>query len=113
MKPTKHFDIFLGVKTSDMEVARAVCARFIGQPLQCTNSMFFGGDHCHTTFGGGEFSLRLNHHDDGFGWSWCLKDQRYPLVLGLYFPNPLDALPFMDRVKDFDLLVDTRSGVAR
>jgi hypothetical protein len=112
MTKTKPFQIFLGVKTAEMEYAQKICEAFIGHPMECTNSTFYGGDHCHAIFGGGSFDLRLNHHDDGDGWSWCLQDARYPLVLDLYFSYPADAQPFLVRIKDFDLIVDTRLGGA-
>lgn len=112
MSAKRPFHIFLGVKTSDMDFARRVCENFIGSPMKCTNSMFYGGDHCHARFGNCGFSLRLNHHDDGYGWSWCLQDLRFPLVLGCMFETPADAAPFLERVKDFDLLVDTSAGAA-
>jgi hypothetical protein len=113
MRKVSNLDIFLGVQTSDLPQARLVCEDLIGKPMRCTNSSFYGGDHCHATVGGVEFSLRLNHHDDGDGWSWCIQDQRFPLVLGVYSRNPADAAPFLERIKYFDLLVDTRAGGPR
>ena len=110
MTKTRPFHVFLGVKTADMEYAQKVCEAFVGHSMECTNSTFCGGDHCHAIFGGGDFDLRLNHHDDGDGWSWCLKDPKFPLVLSLYFSNPVDAVPFLTRITDFDLLVDTRAA---
>jgi hypothetical protein len=103
-KKHKHFHVFLGVKTDDMSAARLVCERFVGQPMRCAHSTYYGGDHCDVDFSGGEFCLRLNHHDDGGGWSWCLENQAFPFVLSCSFSDAADAPEFMDRVKDFYLL---------
>ena len=101
---TNHFHVFLGVKTTDMNAARLVCEQFVGRPMRCTQSSFYGGVHCHSKSASAWFDLRLNHHDDGSGWSWCLEDTAFPLVLSCSFSDASDASPFMNRVKDFDLL---------
>lgn len=100
----QHFHVFLGVKTSDMNAARQVCEQFVGGQLRCTKSMYYGGVHCHTQTACGSFDLRLNHHDDGSGYSWCLEDPAFPLVLSCSFFDVANAAPYMDRVKDFELL---------
>jgi hypothetical protein len=76
---------FLGVKTDDMKSARKACEALIGAPMKMTHSTFYGGDHCHVALDDSGFDLRLNHHDDGDGWSWCIEDPRYPLVLDCHF----------------------------
>jgi hypothetical protein len=97
-------DVFLGVKTADMKLARKVCEELIGAPLKCTNSTFYGGDHCHTVFQDTSFDLRLNHHDDGDGWSWCIEDPRYPLVFTCLFRSPEMKQRILGRLDQFPLI---------
>ena len=97
-------DIFLGVKTADWKTARAICEALIGHSLKCTNSTFYGGDHCHVRLEGVEFDLRLNYHDDGDGWSWCVEDVSYPLVLSCYFTSPAVHDALFSRLLQFDLI---------
>ena len=104
MKKAEHFHVFLGVKTSNLDLAKKVCEAFVGKSMQCWNGQSHGGDYCVAQNGGGEFDLRLNHHNDGSGWSWCLEDPVFPLVLSCWFADAANALPFMSRVKRFDLL---------
>lgn len=99
-----HEHLFLGVKTDDMKLARKHCEMLIGAPLKCTNSTFYGGDHCHALVDGTDYDLRLNHHDDGDGWSWCVNDQRYPLVLSCSFRSWEKKVRLFRRLADFDLI---------
>ena len=80
--------VFLGVTISDLQQARAICERLIDAPMKCTNSMFYGGDHCDVVKAGSRFELRLNHHDDGSGYTWCIEDAKYQLVLSCDFRSP-------------------------
>ncbi len=113
MNMAKHVHVFLGINTSDLLMAKAVCERAIGHPMECTNSTFYGGDHCHANAEGARFSLRLNYFDDGSGWRWCLDDIKTPLVLGCTFINRADAVRFVERAKAFDLIVGPRAGSLR
>lgn len=101
----KYFEqVFLGVKTADMKLARKMCQRLIEAPMKCTNSTFYGGDHCDAVVDGQSFILRLNHHDDGDGWSWCIEDARYPLVLTCDFRAREMKQRILDRLDQFDLI---------
>jgi hypothetical protein len=97
-------DIFLGVLTDDMDLARKVCESLLERPLKCTNSTFCGGDHCHTSSDRASYDLRLNHHDDGDGWSWCIDDPRYPLVLTCTFYSREERDWFFSRVGNYPLI---------
>lgn len=101
----KYFEqIFLGVKTSDMKLARQQCEALIGAPLKCSNGTFYGGDHCDAEIDEQSFILRLNHHDDGWGWSWCIEDARYPLVFTCDFCSPEMKQRILGRLVEFDLI---------
>lgn len=100
----RHQHIFLGVKTNDMDRAKQVCEALIEHVLKCTNSTFYGGDHCHTSLDDSYYELRLNHHDDGDGWSWCVDDPRYPLVFSCSFKTPAARDRVLGRVQQFELI---------
>ena len=93
-----HRDIFFGVKTADLMIAKSACELIIGRPLRCTNSTFYGGDHCHSSHDEASFDLRLNHHDDGDGWSWCVQNPLYPLVLQCSFFSPTAHEKFLLKI---------------
>ena len=95
---TFYKDIFLGVKTVDLMQAKSVCELLIGKPLKCTNSTFYGGDHCHVRTPDAAFELRLNHFDDGGGWRWCVKDPIYPLVLDCTFKSQTAYDEFLAKI---------------
>ena len=97
-------DLFLGVKTSDWDIAKASCEALIGHPLRCTDSMFYGGKHCHTTTDDASYELRLNHHDDGWGWSWCVNDPRYPLVLSCMLATPAAHQRILSALHKFEMI---------
>ena len=97
-------DIFLGVLTDDLEIARKVCEDLLARPLKCTNGTFSGGDHCHTESDRASYDLRLNHFDDGDGWRWCIEDPRYPLVLTCTFYSREERDWFFSRVGNYDLI---------
>ncbi|MFM9943213.1 MAG: hypothetical protein ACKVP7_27405 [Hyphomicrobiaceae bacterium] len=97
-------DMFLGVTIADMSEAKRVCEHLLGATLKCTNSMFYGGDHCHAVIEGSSFDLRLNHHDDGWGWSWCVKDERYPLVLSCTFRSEAQYHRILQRLETIDAI---------
>ncbi|MFM9943214.1 MAG: hypothetical protein ACKVP7_27410 [Hyphomicrobiaceae bacterium] len=92
-------DMFLGIVTDDMKVAQLACEKLLGVALKCTHSTFCGGIHCHASIRGSSFDLRLNHHDDGDGWSWCIDDPRYPLTLSCTFVNETLYLDVMEKLK--------------
>ena len=96
--------IFLGVLTDDMELARNSCEALLERRLKCTNSMFYGGDHCDMSSERASYILRLNHHDDGWGWSWCVHNPRYPLVLSCSFYSREERDWFFSRVGNYDLI---------
>lgn len=101
----RYFEqLFLGVKIANMKQARKVCEDLIGASLKCTNSLFYGGDHCHTFFQDTGFVLRLNHHDDGWGWSWCVEDPQYPLVLSCSFRSIDMKQRILGRLDQFPLI---------
>ena len=101
----RYFEhLFLGVKTADMKLARKVCEDLIDAPLKCTNSLFYGGDHCHTVFQDTSYDLRLNHHDDGWGWSWCIDDPQYPLVFSSTFRSLEMKQRIFTRLAQFPLI---------
>ena len=77
-----HEHIFLGVRTSDMTLAKQECEALIGGKLKCTNSTFYGGDHCHVSLADSYYDLRLNYHDDGDGYSWCVENARSEMTAG-------------------------------
>lgn len=97
-------NIFLGVLTSDMELARKTCETLLAQPMKCTNSTFCGGDHCHTESDRATYVLRLNHFNDGDGWRWCIDNPRYPLVLTCTFRLREERDWFFSRVDNYDLI---------
>ena len=97
-------DMFLGIKSNDMEVAKLQCEKLIGTALKCTHSTFCGGVHCGVIIDGSSFDLRLNHHDDGDGWSWCIEDARYPLVFSCTFRDKDSHDRIMARLAEFDLI---------
>lgn len=101
MKFSEH--LFLGVKTDDMKSARKVCEELIGAPMKMTNSTFYGGDHCHVILDDSSFALRLNHHDDGDGWSWCIDEPRCPLVLSCSFYSREAKQRVFSRLHQFPL----------
>ncbi len=95
---------FLGVKTSDWNTAKSLCESLIGHQLRCTDSMFYGGKHCHTTTDDASYELRLNHHDDGWGWSWCVNDPQYPLVLSGTLATPAAYQRIFGTLHKFELI---------
>ena len=103
-------DIFLGVKTGDMKLARKICEELIGAPLKCTNGTFYGGDHCHTVIDGTSFQLRLNHFDDGDGYRWCIEDAKYPLVFTCSFRSQELKQRILNRVAQSDLIELPKDG---
>ena len=101
---SNELDLFLGIKTADWNLAKLQCEALIGRPLRCTNSMFYGGDHCHTLTEDAGYDLRLNHHDDGWGWSWCVNNPQYPLVLSCNFRSPAARERIFMALRRFDLI---------
>ena len=95
---------FIGVKTADWDAAQRACEALIKSPLKCTTSTFHGGRHCHCRLLDVDFDLRLNHHDDGAGWSWCINDPRYPLVLSCTFLTPAAHARFMTAIQGHPLI---------
>jgi hypothetical protein len=97
-------DVFLGVLTADLELASKTCEGLLQRPMKCTNSTFYGGDHCHTRKEGASYDLRLNHFDDGWGMRWCIEDSRYPLVLSCFFTLREERDWFFSRVGNYKLI---------
>ena len=97
-------DVFLGVKTYDMKLARKLCEELIGVPLKCTSSTFHGGEHCHADLLDSSYDLRLNHFDDGDGYRWCIDDPQYPLVLTCSFRSPETKQGILGRLQQFPLM---------
>jgi hypothetical protein len=102
MKFLQH--VFLGIRTNDMMLAKVDCEKLIGRTLKCTNSLFYGGIHCHASLDDAGFELRLNHHDDGWGWRWCVDNPRYPLVLDCSFQTATAYERTMARLPQFEMI---------
>ena len=98
----KYF--FLGIRTDDWERAISGVEKLLNQTVECRDSTYLGGKYCKAKIDNSSFYLRTNHHNDGAGWSWCIKNEAYPLVLDCRISDKRLHNTLMERLKDSELI---------